>query len=102
MKDEKLKTYELYRCWNNPKGEYMITAPSMTFAAKALGCSVYHLKTYSYTHTFEDCKDKLEDVGISESRKNPGVVFKREKYNAPYFRLEEKTNKKDKTNELSM
>ncbi|USD58943.1 hypothetical protein J4N45_10415 [Vibrio sp. SCSIO 43140] len=43
-----LKVFELTRCWKDPRGRYLIAATSKTEAAKLLGCSLYHLSTYSY------------------------------------------------------
>ncbi len=88
---EKMKTFQVYRCHKNPKGQYLITAPSAKYAANAIGCSPYHLKNYSHAHIHGEAIC-FENPDIKMSRENPGVVYKRNKYNEPYSEIPSKNS----------
>ncbi|MFS1428780.1 hypothetical protein LMH73_016955 [Vibrio splendidus] len=78
-----LTVFEITTCWQHNRGRYLVAAHSMADAARLLGCSVYHVKTYHYVLESESAERTL-------ALASPRVVFKRENDKSEYLPRVEK------------
>ncbi|KPM98456.1 hypothetical protein [Vibrio alginolyticus] len=76
-----LKVFEITRCWNDPRGRYLVAAQSKAEATRLLGCSSHHINNYSYI------LDDVESDDYKLAMSQPKTVFKKTDDRTPFTPL---------------